>query len=434
MNKAWSVEFARIIVVALAVLLIGTMTGHWVLACIIPFSLYVAWTLYQIYRLEQWIRLGAKNAFAPDAGGIWELIVQRIHRAQQKNRQRKKNLAELAKRFEATIAALPDAAIVLNEQLEIEWSNRAALELFSIDFRRDRGVRLDNLVRIQALTDLLISPNLHEPQHIELPSPVEPKRMLHITVTQYGNAQKLVTARDISQRVAVQKMRKAFIANASHELRTPLTVIAGYLEMLLGDSELPAQIIRPIKNAQEQANRMQKILDDLLVLSRLEEKTYRDSDGERINVAELVEKLASDFRKTRAKGTHRIITHLDERLNLRGEENEIYSLCQNLLSNAVKYSPEGSAIKIRWYRHPTGDAVLEVKDNGEGIAKEHLSRLTERFYRVNVNRSRQVGGTGLGLSIVKHILENHGGYLHIDSVLGQGSTFAAHFPASRVCD
>lgn len=430
MNNAWTVEFSRILIVVVAVLLFGLATGYWTVAILLPTSVYLGWTLVQIRSFERWIRLGAKTKLAPDSSGIWQLIVQHIYRIQKKDTERKRRLASMVNRFEATISALPEATIVLNAQLEIEWVNEAAKSALGIDRERDLGQRIDNLIRLPLLS-MLLEGELPE-NYIEIESPIDAQKTLIITCTQFGDEQTLVTARDISQRIAVQKLRKAFIANASHELRTPLTVISGYLEMLETDDSIPMPLQAQVTNASQQAMRMKKILDDLLTLSKLEEKGHDKEAGELINVPETLKAMVIDFERTRAKGTHQFEVTIDDSLQLKAIEGEFYSLCQNLLSNAVKYSPKGSQIKVAWQKNDKGRPCLTVSDNGEGIAPEHLSRLTERFYRVNVNRSRQVGGTGLGLSIVKHILENHGGHLHVKSELGRGSEFTACFPAYRL--
>ena len=430
MNNAWTIEFTRILIVIATVLLFGLVSGAWVIAILVPFLVYVGWMLAQIRALERWIRLGAKNSLALDSSGIWQLIVQHIVYAQRKNRERKARLSQMANRFEAIIAALPEATVVINSQREIELSNAACFELLGIDKSRDLGQRLDNLIRDPKLQQLIESGG-ESPKFVEIESPIDTLKTLSVTCVDFGSEQKLITARDVSQRIAVQKLRKAFIANASHELRTPLTVIAGYLELLESEDELSDRVKKQILNASRQASRMQKILDDLLMLSKLEEKGYSKQSGNVVNMPSLLSKMVSDFSRTRAKGTHRIEVDIDDSLQIKAVENELYSLCQNLLSNAVKYSPEGSVIKVRWHKTPEGNAYLCVVDNGEGIAPEHISRLTERFFRVNVNRSRQVGGTGLGLSIVKHILENCGGYLNIESELGRGSEFCAYFPKYR---
>jgi len=433
-NNAWTLEFSRILVVVIAALLFGLVSGAWLWAILLPASIYIGWTLFQIRAFEQWIRTGAKTATAPDSNGIWQLIVQHIHRTQKKNKTHKQRLGQLARRYEATIAALPDATVVLNANLDIEWANQNALDILGVDRKRDQGLRLDNLIRDPALQTLLDAGDAVT--QLEMISPVDPLKTLSLNSVRFGESQTLITARDISQRLAVQKLRKAFIANASHELRTPLTVIAGYLEMLEEEmleksTQTPPAMQKAITSANQQATRMQSILDDLLTLSKLEERGLRENSGEPINMARLITGLIDDFKKIKAEDSHQFELSVDSRLMLFACEGEIFSMCQNIISNAMKYSPRGSKIKICWRADEQGRLCFSVLDNGEGIAPEHLSRLTERFYRVNVNRSRRVGGTGLGLSIVKHIVENHGGQLDISSELGKGSTFSACFPSRR---
>ncbi len=430
MKSAWTVEFSRIIILLISTIIFGLVSDAWVLTILTSGVIYICWTLVQIRALERWIRLGAKTNLAPDSSGIWQLIVQHIHRTQKKNKQQKKRLSILARRFEATIAALPDATIVLNSLLEIEWTNQAAFGLVGIDRKKDLGQRLDNLVRNPALQMLIQSKGLDN--QVEIESPIDPLKTLVFTCVDFGEDQKLVIARDISQRLAVQKLRKAFIANASHELRTPLTVISGYLELLDSAEDMPVGVRKQVSNASHQAHRMEKILDDLLTLSKLEEKGHDKEAGENIDMPVLLRKLTRDFLKSKPDDSHEMVLDIDESLKIKAIENEVYSLCQNLISNAFKYSNDGTLINIGWKKCAEGQACLYVQDQGEGIAPEHLSRLTERFYRVNVSRSRQVGGTGLGLSIVKHILDNHGGHLEIKSTLTKGSTFCACFPSSRI--
>jgi two-component system, OmpR family, phosphate regulon sensor histidine kinase PhoR len=426
MNSAWAVEFIRVFSLFLMALVFGYLFNNWALAFLLLGLIYMAWTLVQLRTFEQWIRLGAKTSFAPEYSGIWQLVVQHINRTQKKNKQHKQRLSSLARRFEATIAAIPDATIVLNAQIEIEWTNKASLQLFGID-KTDIGIRLDNLIRMPELQSLL---NSNAESQLEIESPLDRSKTLSINCVDFGEGQKLLTARDVTSRVAVQKLRKAFIANASHELRTPLTVISGYLELLETDPELTERLKNQVSNAAQQASRMQIILDDMLILSRLEAKENTDEVYRWIDIPSMLATLINDVKRTNAKDTHVFESHIDADLKVKANEREMYSLCQNLISNAVKYSPNGSVIKVTWQRKD-GHACLSVADNGEGIAKEHINRLTERFYRVNVSRSRQIGGTGLGLSIVKHILENHGGHLAIVSELNCGSEFMAYLPESE---
>jgi len=430
MNNVWSIEISRIFFAILSTLILGFISEFWLFSVVVHFVLYIGWILIQLRSFERWIRNGAHSKNAPDTSGIWAVIVQHIYRIQKKNKDRKQSLASLAKRYQAIMKALPDATIVLNENFEIEWANKIAEKTLGIDLARDTGHRVDNIIRDQLIQDLLN--HVDHKAEVEMISPVDQQKTLILTKVEYGENQTLLIARDISQRIALQKMRKAFIANASHELRTPLTVISGYLEMLTSDSDVPPAIHQLLKNAHQQALRMDRILGDLLILSKLEEKGFSQDRGDVVDVADLLQRLVSDFRKTTAKDTHEIQLDVEKGLNLKIIEREFYSLCQNLLSNAVKYSQEGAKVIICWSLSETNGACLKVIDNGEGIAKEHLSRLTERFFRANVNRTRKVNGTGLGLSIVKHIMENYGGYLDIQSELTVGSTFTACFPHYRV--
>jgi len=430
MNTAWSVEFSRILITLISTILFGLVSGYWAISVTVHSALYIGWNVIQLRTFERWIRKGAPASSAPDASGIWELIVQHIYRTQKSNKDRKKHLSKLASHYHAVMSALPDATVVLNSELEIEWANKTSQAILGLDPARDVGHKLGNIVRDTAMFELLDSNKIkHE---IEMASPVDSLRTLALTKIEYGEDKTLLTARDISQRIALQKLRKAFIANASHELRTPLTVISGYLEMLDSDEDLPPSLGRIVNNAHLQAIRMDQILNDLLILSKLEERGYSKERGDTVDVPVMLKNLIADFQKTKIEGTREIELNIDENLLVKVVETEFYSLCQNLLSNAVKYSPEGSVIKVCWSISPDKSACLKVIDQGEGIAREHLSRLTERFFRANVNRARKVNGTGLGLSIVKHIMENYGGYLDIQSELTVGSTFTACFPSYRV--
>ena len=432
MKSSWTVEYSRILVLILIGVCIGFATGLWVLAVFLPSALYIGWVLYQIRTFERWIRLGIRPEMAPDTSGIWELLVQQIHRAQKRETQQKARLKELLNRFESTISALPYATVTLNEQLEVEWTNAAAADTLGVTKYRDEGLRIDNLLRKPELQYVINGSD--DSESVQIPSPVNPDITLLVTCVTFGNNQKLVTAKDISQILAVQKLRKAFIANASHELRTPLTVINGYLEMIALDPELPQGMDVLVDNAHEQAQRMVSILDDLLSLSKLVEKEgrYSKDSGEPVDVTNMLDKLMNDFAQN--KPDHTLTLGLSESMFIRGNEPDLFSLCQNLLSNAIKYSPAGAEVRVEWAMTKPGWVGIQFIDNGEGIAREHIGRLTERFYRVNNKRAQEVSGTGLGLSIVKHILENHGGYLEIESELGYGSTFTAWFPDYRLLE
>ena len=225
-------------------------------------------------------------------------------------------------------------------------------------------------------------------------------------------------------------MRKDFVANVSHELRTPLTVITGYLETLLDNVEqINPRWLRPMQQMQQQAGRMQNLLNDLLLLAKLEATDY-PSDSQPVAVDLLLLSIKSDAQALSGARRHRLQLQADPHLKLKGSEAELRSAFSNLIFNAVKYSPDESEISIRWWSDEQG-AHLAVQDSGIGIEAKHLPRLTERFYRVDSSRASHTGGTGLGLAIVKHVLLRHRGRLDISSTPGKGSTFTCHFPASQ---
>ncbi len=223
-------------------------------------------------------------------------------------------------------------------------------------------------------------------------------------------------------------MRKDFVANVSHELRTPLTVITGYLETLADNVEgVNPRWLRPLQQMQQQAERMQNLLNDLLLLAKLEATDY-PSDSLPIQLEPLLTSIRNDAIALSANRQHQISLEVEPGLSLRGSEAELRSAFSNLAFNAVKYSPDGSSVCIRAWQDAQGIHVA-VQDSGIGIEARHIPRLTERFYRVDASRASTTGGTGLGLAIVKHVLLRHRGNLAISSSLGHGSLFSCHFPS-----
>lgn len=241
----------------------------------------------------------------------------------------------------------------------------------------------------------------------------------------------LLSARNISQQIHLNAMRRAFIANASHELRTPLTVLSGYLELFDDDPELPEHLKPAIEQAREQGVRMQRIISDMLKLSQLESSERNVSTESTVNISAIINSTATALQKTIAADSHTLTLDIDESIHIRGVEKDITSVITNLLENSIKHTPTGSHIRVGWQWGASGHAEFTVEDDGPGIPQEHLEHLTERFYRVDKGRSRDKGGTGLGLAIVKHVMLNHDGSLDVSSEAGK-TVFVAWFPEERV--
>ena len=374
---------------------------------------------------------GSREQDLPDSNGVWELVYQQIQKIKKTSAKRKRRTAKLVARFQGIITGLPYATVVLNGNNEIDWANIKAIDYLNINIKNDRGQRLENLIRIPEMQAILAK---NAEQELELVIPQISDRQLALQLIPVADDLKLLIARDISERVQMQQMRKTFIANASHELRTPLTVIAGYLEILRNDSEVPERLGDAVIAASEQSARMQCIIDDLLTLSRLEQSELDDNSSVVMDAPLILESICNDEIALISDDTHSLSVDIDADLKLMGVEAEIVSVFTNLIHNAIRHTRAGTSIQLSWEITPRQEACLVVKDDGQGIAEQHLPHLTKRFYRVDKGRSKQHGGTGLGLAIVQHVIQRHGGHLDIQSTLGKGSVFTVCFPGNRVVD
>lgn len=428
MQNPWKIERQRLLLLLAAAALVGLSTGYWLPSFLAFVCAYLLWHLFQLLQLVKWLRTGAQLNLAPDMSGAWDVVARYIYDIQRRNRQRKDRMRGLLARFQQVAMALPDGTVILRHDNEIEWSNKVAEDLLGIRFPSDAGQRVDNLIRNPEFHAYLHGGRYDEPLNIT--SPLSDRVELNIRIIPFGEGEKILTARDISSFTRVQAMRRDFVANVSHELRTPLTVMSGYLESMLDDPGLGEEYRQALASIQQQSRRMQHIVEDLLHLSRLE-SDVGGLDETEVLVPKLLSVLAHETSHLAAQSGHTVELKLDHELALRGIAHELNSVFGNLLHNALRHTPRGTRIEIQWYLGRDGAPVLQVNDNGPGIAPEHVPRLTERFYRVDTGRSREAGGSGLGLAIVKHTMMRHGGDFEIESAPGMGSRFICRFPASR---
>jgi two-component system phosphate regulon sensor histidine kinase PhoR len=424
----WSAELRRLLVLLSIALLAGIILGYPGPAVLLATGGYLAWHLQNLYRLYNWLRDGHRF-HPPEAGGIWGEVFHLLYRLQLRNRKRKRRLTGLIKRFQEATAAMPDATVILDKDGTIEWFNSAAQQLLGLQPGRDAGQRIFNLIRKPEFTRFLAKGQPDE--SLRMTAPMDDGLTLSIRVVPYGREQRLLIARDYSQQLRLEQMRRDFVANVSHELRTPLTVVSGFVETLLDEQgDYPAHVHRSLELMQQQTSRMQHIVEDLLLLSRLETDRNRPPH-EVVAVPAVLAMIEEGVATLVEKKGQNLSLECDNSLYIYGAEKELYSAFSNLVTNAVRYTPEGGEIRVRWHRDEAG-AHFEVQDTGVGIAPQHIPRLTERFYRVDVGRSRDVGGTGLGLAIVKHVLNRHGAALRISSRLNKGSTFSCDFPGALI--
>ena len=422
-------ELARIGIRVAIAALIGVWIGQvWPVVALTLTTFLIA-NLSRLARLRAWL-LQPKLVQLPVLGGIWGEVFDGLLNLQKRNRKRKRKLAAMLAEFQASTEALPDGAVVLGGNGEILWFNAAAQALLGLRLPQDLGLRIANLVRKPAFTDYFA--NHDYSGEVEAGSPVNAGVTLSFRIIPYGNGQRLLIVRDISELRRLETARRDFVANASHELRTPLTVLRGYLDVMEPDPRAGGSLAAwsgPLQEMRSQAARMEALIHDLLKLARLESDVIH-SRQDLLDVPRMLARAEEEARAV-SKGQHRIEFEVQPDLRLYGRESETQSIFSNLVTNAVLYTPPGGIVSVSW-RAEDGGALFRVADTGIGIAEKDLPRITERFYRVDVGRSRESGGTGLGLSIVKHALEHLEGRLAIESEVGVGSTFSCRFPAHRI--
>jgi two-component system phosphate regulon sensor histidine kinase PhoR len=406
---------------------LGLAIGHTGKVLALALAAIVFVQARNLVRLDRW--LGHRDSEPPpDLTGLWGEVVAAASRIHRRKLYHEHRVSMLLREFRRMAEAMPDGVVLLSKHREILWFNGAAGEWLRLERGQDRGVRVDNLVRHPLVVDYLADPASHPAPRVRLGGSEDRWLEFHLVRNDAGE-QQLLLVRDVTTEVRLDTLRKDFVANASHELRSPLTVIGGYLDALEEDPSLDPAWHEPVQEMRRQSDRMRRIVQDLLELSRLEAQSG-PAERATVDMAGLVATIRKEV-LARPGSAAVIDIDADARAVLYGSEGEIDSAVSNLVWNAVKYTPADGHIRVRWWADARG-GHLSVADTGIGIAAEHLPRLTERFYRVDAGRSRKLGGSGLGLSIVKHALQRHEGRLEVESVEGQGSTFTCHFPATRV--
>ncbi len=427
MTFTWALLLPRLLALAAVAWVVAVLWGQvagWIVACAGLAILLLSHTA-NLAQLHRWLKVqGAQDI--PDVSGAWGSLFIDLYRMRRDEQRARDGLRQELDLFVQAVEALPSGVALLGAGDELLWCNHAArvhLGLREADYK----LRVTNLVRAPRLAEFIAR---GQPSEVfRHPSPHTAEQMLAVEILAYGGGRKLLVSSDVTQIERADTTRRDFIANVSHELRTPLTVVYGFLEHIRGEPNLNSEVAqRQLTLIAQQSDRMLQLVDDLLMLSRIEGGDHIPSE-EMLDMPLLLEVVAGDARILSA-GRHVIEVHATA-LSLKGSREELRSAFSNLAGNAVRYTPAGGRVTLHWESNAQGGGVFRVTDSGIGIAAEHIPRLTERFYRVDRGRSRETGGTGLGLAIVKHVLLRHQAALEIRSELGQGSEFRAVFPDWR---
>lgn len=393
-----------------------------VLATLIIFILI---HIYWIYKLSNWVESPSlKNL--PNGTGIWQNIFAKLYRTYRQQKKSQTQLTTTLDQFIQAAEAINDGIVGVNEDNEILWSNKKAQKMLNINPKKDYNQPINYIFRNSDLSNYLIKENYEDSINIHN---TNNKLDIEIKATFFSENHKLITCRDLTSLKKIQNLRKDFVSNFSHELKTPLTVISGFLETLEDRKKIDVQSKKIISLMSEQAHRMKKLIDDLLLLSNVE-SDYLQNRSEKIIMRDIFKKIKNEVSFIDQQ-QHKISYSLNNEINIYGSSTEIYSAFINLLTNAIRYTDKKGEITVSWNKI-NNDAIFQVADTGIGIPEKHLKRITERFYRVDEDRSRESGGTGLGLSIVKNIMHQHQGEIRVASEINSGSSFKLIFPSERI--
>ncbi|EOR10379.1 phosphate regulon sensor histidine kinase PhoR [Acinetobacter genomosp. 15BJ] len=407
--------------------LVGFGVGYFWSCIFVAFVLFFMLQLRSLYLVNEWISNRPYDV-PPNLNGIWGALLFNVYRAQRQERIVQAEMVGLIDRAQSSLVALAEAVVLIDDQHQIEWWNPAAEKLLGIS-PLDRGRNLLSILRQPSFIEYFNHSD-QSPDGIRLQAQLDEDRYVQVKLTRFGGESRLLVAYDTTRVHNLEQMRKDFVDNISHELRTPLTVLSGYIETFIDQDDITPRWKRAFTQMQSQTKRMNALVNDLLLLSNLE-NNKKVAKNQIIDMANLMNQIFDDARAYNLDYGHTLNLDIDSHCDLIGSDIEIASAFSNLITNAIKYTPAGGIITIGW--HEDGDhAYFTVQDNGIGINPKHLPRLTERFYRVDSARSRQTGGTGLGLAIVKHVLMQHGAHLEITSKENEGSTFTAVFPKERL--
>ena len=427
MHRGLESESQLILLLLFLSSIVGLTNDHLVLTWLIAVLLYLTWASLGILKLYRWLERGCVG-HPPDISGIPADMADHLHRMQRRNERSKRSRKDLSGRVGQVTAALPDAMLTLSAERILEWWNPSAVKILGLK-ESDRGQSIVNIVRDPRFVAFIEDPILST--QLELAASDRPNRTVLFSAATFGQGEILLIARDISRLKHLEQVRQDFLGDISHELRTPLTVLSGYIETLLDAQEgLPQAWKKALEQMQAQTNRMTCLANDLVMLSQLE-STAVPAPQTLIATEQLLQDIVEDALvindSISASQPDKVILEYIDAVCLSGDHKELYSAFSNLVLNAIRHNPAETKVKVKAYIE-NDFKVIEVSDNGAGIDSRHISRLTERFYRIDASRSSTTGGTGLGLAIVKHVLIRHSGLLEIKSAPGKGSIFRCKFP------
>ena len=427
-QRHWTKELSRILILLAIGGLIGLVSGYLWLSLFLFAGAYIGWSLWQLKRIDDWLRRN-DDSHPPETIGFWGIVCDRLFYFQRKHQRAKAQLRHELDQFHNSLSSLSEAVVLVDEQGLIAWCNASAQRNLGLRFPSDEGQSILNFLRDPSFIAFYESEGKDNEQ-VQIAAPVDNDRMLAVQISHFGDGNRLIFARDITEIQRLEQMRLDFVSNVSHELRTPLTVLMGYIENFEQFSaELP-RMAAPLQQMSQHALRMESLLRDLLELSRLDTLPH-EMHNTVVSMPRLVQMVCDEARLSSVGAGRQIVMTAPEELIIFGKQSELHIAMLNLIINALKYSPADTIVEVALLQLDTG-LEFSVLDHGVGIDLLHIPRLTERFYRVDPSRANDRGGTGLGLALVKRVLSHHDAELVVSSQLGKGSRFSFVIPAHRI--
>ena len=414
-------EIWRVVLVTLLSFTIGLSLDKTIEALLVGLVLYILWSFRIVTKLFSWIDRGMRS-IPPDTDGVWGEFADTLNRQRRRHRRAQEKMRRTIKRVTRVTEAVDEGVLVLFSDRTLDWWNQSAKQLLGLR-STDRGTAITNLIRDPAFVDYINQSDFGSV--VQLPSAVQPGRLLEFSATVFGENEIVLLISDITHVHNLEVVRKEFIGNISHELRTPLTVMRGYIDTLCDAKETTPLVEKALQQMSGQVDRMQTLADDIILLSKLESNSQHISN-QTINLHEMLTKLVVEAQQL-SDGKHNLTLDCDASFTISADLKSTRSALGNIIFNAVLHNPQGADIHI--HVTDTSDTLeVSVKDNGVGFDAEEIPRLTERFYRGDSSRNSNTGGTGLGLAIVKHSLSSCGGALTIKANVDGGAEFICSFP------
>jgi len=425
LNKIFIKVITQLIVLSVISFFVGVFFTkvYGLLLFVFLLILYTLKQAYSLVSLDKWLNRPSQHT-VPIGDSLWEPTFSKLYKFHKNTIKMKKDLGLALDQFILGAQALPDGVLSLDQSNHILWANKKIQHMLGIRLPDDLNKPITYIFRDTKLLNLIEANDNNKSISIIIDD-----NKYQINLIEFGIENKLLICRNINNEEKSETNRKRFISDVSHELKTPLTVIMGNSELLLNaDIEKKQQKVL-LQATLEQTQRMNALITDLISLSSID-STKNIQRNNKVIVDDLKDQILNNLSSLKEKKDISFEFNLDSKKNILGSFSEIYSALENLVSNAFRYTDKGS-ISINWFVLK-GQGVFSVTDTGIGISKEHLEKITDRFYRVDADRSRNSGGTGLGLAIVKNIMDHHNGSIDVKSDMNKGSTFWLVFPKERV--